>query len=184
MECGRHPVCATDPLKRVSIRLNHCLVASCAGRSASKTRVNALITRASIYFAKSLLKLDGLPGQAHDCPARFVLDGVHDVDSTRFQEFANQLDTRKEQRRAAPEYRFSWAAETHSVDGSRSACGRAPCRSRSAGPQDQSPSDRDVVWAAVQCARPARDRNEPAKPREQALSSRRLHRFEVGALDG
>jgi len=25
--------------------------------------VNALITRASIYFAKSLLKLDGLPGQ-------------------------------------------------------------------------------------------------------------------------
>src|SRR5436305_5007644 len=29
------------------------------------------------------------------------------------------------------------------------------------GPQDQSPSDRDVVWAAVQGARPARDRNEP-----------------------
>jgi len=33
--------------------LNHSLVASCAG-----------LTRASIYFAKSLLKLDGLPGQA------------------------------------------------------------------------------------------------------------------------
>ena len=39
-------------LKRVSNRLNHSLVASCAG-----------LTRASIYFAKSLLKLDGLPGQ-------------------------------------------------------------------------------------------------------------------------
>src|SRR5437667_6437687 len=40
-------------LKHVSIRLNHSLVASCAR-----------LTRASIYFAKSLLKLDGLPGQA------------------------------------------------------------------------------------------------------------------------
>jgi hypothetical protein len=50
---------------------------------------------------------DGLPGQAHDCPARFVLEGVHGIDSTRFQEFANQLDTRKDQRRATPEYRFS-----------------------------------------------------------------------------
>jgi hypothetical protein len=29
---------------------------SCAGRSASKTRVNALITRASIFFAKESLR--------------------------------------------------------------------------------------------------------------------------------
>src|SRR5262245_59458871 len=29
---------------------------SCAGRSASKTRVNALMTRASIFFAKRLLR--------------------------------------------------------------------------------------------------------------------------------
>jgi hypothetical protein len=36
---------------------------SCAGRSVSKTRVNALITRASIFFAKRFTKLDGLPGQ-------------------------------------------------------------------------------------------------------------------------
>ena len=46
-------IAAATMLKRVSIRLNHSLVASCAG-----------LTRASIYFAKSLLKLDGLPGQA------------------------------------------------------------------------------------------------------------------------
>jgi len=39
--------------------LNHSLVASCAG-----------LTRASIYFAKSLLKLDGLPGQG---PALYAL---------------------------------------------------------------------------------------------------------------
>src|SRR5262249_5094435 len=30
--------------------------ASCAGRSASKTRVNALMTRASIFFAKDFLQ--------------------------------------------------------------------------------------------------------------------------------
>jgi hypothetical protein len=32
------------------------LNSSCAGRSASKTRVNALMTRASIFFARSLTK--------------------------------------------------------------------------------------------------------------------------------
>jgi len=35
----------------------------------------------------------GCAGQAHGCPARFVLDGVHGVDSTRFQWIANQLDS-------------------------------------------------------------------------------------------
>jgi hypothetical protein len=33
---------------------------SCAGRSASKARVNALLTRASIFFARSLCEGDGL----------------------------------------------------------------------------------------------------------------------------
>src|SRR5437016_13065477 len=46
------PLAMGSNLKRVSITSNHSLVASCAG-----------LTRASIYFAKSLLKLDGLPGQ-------------------------------------------------------------------------------------------------------------------------
>src|SRR5215470_20056776 len=64
-----------------------------------------------------------LPGLTHGCPARIVLDGVHDVDSTRFQEFANQLDTRKDQRRAASEYRFPWAPEAYSVGVARSTCG-------------------------------------------------------------
>jgi Transposase DDE domain/Domain of unknown function (DUF4372) len=35
-----------------------------------------------------------LPGQAHERPARFVLDEVHGIDSTRFQLVANHLDTK------------------------------------------------------------------------------------------
>jgi IS4 transposase len=35
-----------------------------------------------------------LPGQAHARPARFVLDEVHGIDSTRFQLVANHLDTK------------------------------------------------------------------------------------------
>jgi IS4 transposase len=38
-----------------------------------------------------------LPGQAHACPAGFVLDEVHGVDSTRLQLVANHLDTRRDQ---------------------------------------------------------------------------------------
>jgi hypothetical protein len=34
-----------------------------------------------------------LPGQAHGCPARFVLDEVHGIDSTWFQLVTNHLDT-------------------------------------------------------------------------------------------
>src|SRR5712691_531157 len=102
------------------------------------------------------------PGSTHGCPARFVLDGVHGIDSTRFQEFANQLDPRKDQRRATPEYRFSWHSEAYSVGAFRSACRAIPCRSRSAGYEEQSSSDRDAVWAAVRLAWSARDRNEPA----------------------
>src|SRR5215510_9642030 len=54
---------------------------------------------------------------AHKCPARFVLEEVHGVDSTRFQKVSNQLDTRKEQGRATPEYRFPWDSEACSVGG-------------------------------------------------------------------
>jgi Transposase DDE domain/Domain of unknown function (DUF4372) len=35
-----------------------------------------------------------LPGQAHQRPARSVLEGVHGIDSTRFQLVANHLDTK------------------------------------------------------------------------------------------
>jgi hypothetical protein len=47
------------------------------------------------------------PDLIHECPARFVLEEVHGIDSTRFQKVSNHLDTKKDQRRAAPEYRFS-----------------------------------------------------------------------------
>jgi hypothetical protein len=57
----------------------------------------------------------GCPAQGHGRPARFVLDEVHGIDSTRFQKVANQLDTRKDQGRAAPEYRFSWGSEADSL---------------------------------------------------------------------
>jgi hypothetical protein len=39
-------------------------------------------------------KRRGWPGRAHKCPARFVLEGVHGIDSTRFQLVANHLDTK------------------------------------------------------------------------------------------
>src|ERR1700682_2011616 len=34
------------------------------------------------------------PGLSHGCPARVVLEGVHGIDSTRFQVVANQLDAK------------------------------------------------------------------------------------------
>src|SRR6266704_1365884 len=57
------------------------------------------------------------PALCHKCPARFVLEEVHGVDSTRFQKVSNQLDTRKDQGRAMPEYRFPWDSEACSVGG-------------------------------------------------------------------
>jgi hypothetical protein len=35
------------------------------------------------------------PGSSHGCPARFLLEGVHGVDSTSFQLVANHLDTKR-----------------------------------------------------------------------------------------
>ena len=69
-----------------------------------------------------------LPGLTHERPARFVLEEVHGIDSAQFQKVANHLDTKKDQRRAAPEYRFSWPSEADSVGDFRSACGAARCR--------------------------------------------------------
>jgi hypothetical protein len=37
------------------------------------------------------------------CPARFVLEKAHGIDSSRFQKVANRLDTKRGQRRAASE---------------------------------------------------------------------------------
>jgi len=51
-----------------------------------------------------------------------VLDDVLGIDSTRFQKVSNHLDTKKDQRRAAPEYRFSWRSKACSVGDLRSAC--------------------------------------------------------------
>jgi len=42
----------------------------------------------------------GRPEQVHGCPARFVLDDVHGIDSTRLQLVSNHLDTNGGQRRA------------------------------------------------------------------------------------
>jgi hypothetical protein len=36
-------------------------------------------------FSASPKRRHGWPGQAHGCPARFVLEEVHDIDSARFQ---------------------------------------------------------------------------------------------------
>jgi len=44
-----------------------------------------------------------------------VLEVAHGIDSTRFQLVANHLDSKKDQRRAAPEYRFPWVSEAYSV---------------------------------------------------------------------
>ena len=73
---------------------------------ASSPGLSRLVPAISIRMAQ-IPQLSGWPGQAHGCPARFVLEGVRGIDSTQFQEFANQLDRRKDQRRVAPEYRFS-----------------------------------------------------------------------------
>src|SRR6267143_7126004 len=99
----------------------------------------------------------GWPGRAHGCLARSVLEEAHGIDSTCFQLVTNHLDTRRDQRRAASEYRFSWASEAYSVADPRSACGSVqrrlgwPCR------KDQGSSDRDAVCAVLRSTEPARD---------------------------
>src|SRR3984957_14639191 len=87
------------------------------------------------------------PDLFHRCPARFVLEGVHGIDSTRVQLVANHLDPRGDQSCAAPEYRFSRTSEAQSVVDRPKASGSIRCRSCSAWPEDQSPLDCDAVRA-------------------------------------
>src|SRR5215831_4479117 len=117
----------------------------------------ALVAGIHVFLAAAPRVRRGWPGRAHECPARFVLEGVHGIDSTWFQEFANQLDTRKDQRRATPEYRFSWPSEAYSVGGARSACGAIRRRRRSSRHQNQGASDRDAARTVFWGAGPARD---------------------------
>src|ERR1700693_3358834 len=69
------------------------------------------------------IQSSSLRGLTHERPARFVLEEAHGIDSTRFQLVTNHLDTKRDQRRAASEYRFSWTSEAYSVVDARSACG-------------------------------------------------------------
>src|SRR5712671_6910527 len=112
-----------------------------------------------------------------------MLEEAHGIDSTRFHLVANHLDTKKDQHRAASEYRFSWASEAYSVVDARSACGSVQCRLGWPCREDQGSSDRDAVCAVLRRTEPARDRNEPAEPRGQTLPSRRQHHIAIGALD-
>ena len=36
-----------------------------------------------------------MAGSTHGCPARFLLEAAHDIDSTRLRSFANSIWTRK-----------------------------------------------------------------------------------------
>src|SRR3984893_15120017 len=87
-------------------------------------------------------------GLTHGCPARFVLEGVHGIDSTRFQVVANQPDAKRNQSRAASEYRFSCASEACSLGDGRSACGRIRSGPGPASGDDEVAPDRDALWAA------------------------------------
>src|ERR1700680_3573969 len=112
----------------------------------------------AIYLLRKIpLKLDGCPGQAHERPARFVLEEAHGIDSTRFQLVTNHLDTKRDQRRAASEYRFSWTSEAYYVVDPRSACGSVRGRLGWPRRKDQSPSDRDAVCAVLRRTESARD---------------------------
>src|ERR1700676_31786 len=104
-------------------------------------------------FTESL----SLPGLTHERPARFVLEEAHGIDSTRFQLVTNHLDTKRDQRRAASEYRFSWASEAYSVVDRRSACGSVQCRLGWPRGKDQGSSDCDAVCTILRRAEPARD---------------------------
>jgi IS4 transposase len=48
-----------------------------------------------IHLLRTTLLIDGLPGQAHGCPARFLLGKVHGIDSNGVQSFATQLDMKR-----------------------------------------------------------------------------------------
>src|SRR6266699_3855011 len=109
------------------------------------------------------LSTSSWPGLSHGCPARFVLEVAHGIDSTRFQLVANHLDSKKDQRRAAPEYRFPWVSEAYSVVDFRAPGCASQRRPRSPRAEDQGPSDCDAVCAADRRTRFARDRNQSQK---------------------
>src|SRR3977135_3121308 len=104
------------------------MVVSWPGIAREDGRKRPYVPAISLRLARRCVSWRGLPGQAHWCPARFVLDEVHGIDSIGFQLVANHLDTKRDQRRAAPEYRFSWDTEACSVGARRSACGEIRCR--------------------------------------------------------
>ena len=67
-------------------------------------------------FEKTSIEISAsCPGLSHECPARFVLEEVHGIDSIQFQLVTNHLDPRKDQGRAASDYRFSGTSEAYSV---------------------------------------------------------------------
>src|SRR6266478_8590328 len=141
-----------------------------------------LFEKCEVGVCASLIRLASLhkthpscPDLIHGCLARSMLEEAHGIDSTRFHLVANHLDTKKDQHRAASEYRFSWASEAYSVVDARSACGSVQCRLGWPCREEQGSSDRDAVCAVLRRTEPARDRNEPAEPRGQTLPSRRQH---------
>jgi hypothetical protein len=46
-------------------------------------------------IAEKEMPFSSCPDQVHGCPARFVLEGVHGIDSIQFQLVANHLDTKR-----------------------------------------------------------------------------------------
>src|SRR5713226_9586433 len=106
-------------------------------------------------FLLLLLLRRGCPAQGHGCLARSMLEEAHGIDSTRFHLVTNHLDTKRDQHRAASEYRFSWTSEAYSVVDPRSACGSVQCRLGSPCRKDQGASDCDAVRAVLWRAEPA-----------------------------
>src|SRR5258707_4461717 len=47
-----------------------------------------------LAHARSLQQNSSCPGLSHECPARFVLEEVHGIDSIQFQLVTNHLDTK------------------------------------------------------------------------------------------
>ena len=100
------------------MRSNHLSIVMPAQRHPAASRGgDPVVAGIHVFLAAVQRERRGWPGQAHECPARFVLEDVHGIDSIRFQVVANHLDTKKDQHRAAPEYRFSWPSEAYSVGG-------------------------------------------------------------------
>src|SRR5258707_13877529 len=111
-----------------------------------------------------------------------MLEEAHGIDSTRFHLVANHLDTKKDQHRAASEYRFSWASEAYSVVDARSACGSGQCRLGWPCREDQGSSDRECVCAVLRRTEPSQVRNEPPEPHGETFPSRRQHHIAIGEL--